>query len=291
MRVKDSVFGSKSEKQGFRHLESTWRSDYRIFPNLPLPMVIEAEQRMESSNFFFKTSVDYVVCTREGRPLVAIDFDGRGQGFNREDGYVQFRETEDPRRKSKFDLKCKWAKAAHLPYFVVASEELEHIYKGIKLAVVDGLIGHVIASRDCYEQLSLFFGSHSDEIDKLPWWERQAYIDWIGTQQEVASAFAYNPIVQKLGEVAQKLMDDFSLSFPMWSSQGPLADRYKDGWAGYFCASTTTSVGDVSSTVWIRNFGASSWSVAEAIAELTLYCKLYGLLSRNRGSDRVPDSL
>ena len=96
MRVKDSVFGSNSEKQGFRHLEGTWRGDYRVFPNLPLPMLFEAEKGMESSNFFFKTSVDYVVCTREGRPLVAIDFDGLGQGFNRKDGYVQSLETEDP---------------------------------------------------------------------------------------------------------------------------------------------------------------------------------------------------
>ena len=57
---------------------------------------------------FFKTNVDYVLCTKEGRPLLAIDFDGLGRGFDRYGTYVNVVETDDKYRKLKFDLKLKW---------------------------------------------------------------------------------------------------------------------------------------------------------------------------------------
>ena len=44
---------------------------------------VEPDKRMPSGsyNLFFTTSIDYVLCTKEGIPLLGIDFDGLGGGL------------------------------------------------------------------------------------------------------------------------------------------------------------------------------------------------------------------
>ena len=90
MAVRDSIFGSRSEERGFRFIEHTWGEDYVVYPQIPLSALFTPDPKWrDTSNFFFKTSVDYVLCTNEGRPILAIDFDGLGGGFDRDGEYVQ----------------------------------------------------------------------------------------------------------------------------------------------------------------------------------------------------------
>ena len=94
-----------------------------------------------TTSYFFKTSMDYVLCTNEGRPLLAIDFDGMGRGFDRDGEYVQIEATKDRYRKSKFDFKLRYAIDNGFPYHIVASEEFNYLGDGIEFH---------IGRRDCW---------------------------------------------------------------------------------------------------------------------------------------------
>ena len=150
MAVRESIFGSKSEERGFRSIEYTWGERYRVIPQFPMSGLFEpnpARVREGTSNLFFKTSFDYMLATEEGRPLLAIDFDGMGKGFDRDGEYVQIEATKDRYRKSKFDFKLRYAIENDFPYHIVASEEFNYLGDGAELTLVDGIIGSVLSTK------------------------------------------------------------------------------------------------------------------------------------------------
>ena len=78
MGLKDSVFASKSERRGFQQIDSEWGHKYSLYPNLPFSIIFEPDKPISgTSNLFFKTSIDYTLCGKNDKPLLAIDFDGR----------------------------------------------------------------------------------------------------------------------------------------------------------------------------------------------------------------------
>ena len=81
MAVKDSIFGSKREERYFRSIEHTWGTDYAVYPQIPLSEILDADPEFleDEKDFFYKTSVDYVLCSHGSRPILAIDFDGMGK--------------------------------------------------------------------------------------------------------------------------------------------------------------------------------------------------------------------
>ena len=148
MAVRHSIFGSKSEEKGFRSIEHTWGEDFVVYPQIPLSALFTPDLNWrDTSNFFFKTSVDYVLCKKDGHPILAIDFDGLGGGFDRDGEYVQVEATQDRFRKRKFDIKLQFARLNNFPYHIVSSEEFSFLGEGIKLTVVDGIIGSEIAKK------------------------------------------------------------------------------------------------------------------------------------------------
>ena len=143
MSVRKSVFGSRAEKAGFEALDHEWGEEYRLIPNLPFLMIFNPDSTIRDGHFFFKTSVDYVLCARDDdRPLVAVDFDGLGGGVSRNGTYVPVRVPKgDPWRKLKFDTKLQYAQRYGFPYHVVSYDEFESVGEGIKLNIVDAFIG------------------------------------------------------------------------------------------------------------------------------------------------------
>ena len=169
MAAKDSIFGSKSEERGFRTIEHTWGAEYKIYPQIPLSGLFPPDPNWrDTSNFFFKTSVDYVLCTNEGRPILAIDFDGMGGGFNRDGEYVQVEPTSDRFRKVKLDTKLRFSKRNDFPYYIVSSQEFNFLGAGIELTVVDGIIGSIIAKKDFLNRAPSFLEEHGADIDSQP---------------------------------------------------------------------------------------------------------------------------
>ena len=85
MSVKKSIFGSKSEERGFRSIEHTWGEKYMLCTQFPWSALFTPDPKWrDTSNLFFKTSVDYLLASSEGQPLIAIDFDGMGNGYDKE---------------------------------------------------------------------------------------------------------------------------------------------------------------------------------------------------------------
>ena len=303
MTVKKSIFGSKSEERGFRSIEHTWGEGYRIFPQIPFSVLFEPDSSwQDTSNLFFKISIDYVLCTNQGRPLLAIDFDGLGRGFDREGRYVQVEETPDPHRKLKFDFKLRYAKESEFPYYVVASEEFEHLGKEIELTVVDGIIGSVLARRDFHDRIPSVVEEHRGIIDNLAPNEQYDYIQDLVISQEVDSDFAHNPIKKRVAEIRDQIYTisgSFSWAVSYWhyeepklpdldgpglfASVGSLTARLEamsnvERW-GCVCTLSDTSVGEVSEIVWIRNV-VHSLSLVQKIAELLVCSKLLRLLRK-----------
>ena len=165
MSVKKSVFGSKSEERGFRSIEHTWGEDYAIYPQFPWSGLFTPDPNWkDTTNLFFKTSVDYVFCEKGGRPLLAIDFDGMGRGFDRNGEYVQTEATSDRFRKVKFDFKLQWAKKEGLPYYIVSSEEFARLGKDVHLTVVDGIIGSTLARQAFHERVGDYVEERVDAL-------------------------------------------------------------------------------------------------------------------------------
>ena len=101
MSVKKSIFASEGERAGFKSIERTWGDRYRLVPQFPFSALFDADENVRNTaNLFYKTSIDYVLCTKEGQPLLAIDFDGLDKGHGSSYGtYQQSKVSTDPQRK------------------------------------------------------------------------------------------------------------------------------------------------------------------------------------------------
>lgn len=308
MELKQSIFGSKGEKNGFHLTERTWGDRYWLCSQMPLSALFTPDPNWrDTSNLFFKTNVDYVLCTKEGRPLLAIDFDGLGRGFDRYGTYVKVVETDDKYRKLKFDLKLEWARETNFPYYVVASDEFRSVGDGIELTVVDGIIGESLAHREFQERVSApsfanwleehtgpesrtrsvlkeYYGIDGSDLDR-------EVIESALTDLEIDCQFEHQPIIRKQIELRRCLEE--MLGESGWSggeyffSLHPGHIRFFRETAGRSgaivgceCTLHATPVGDVSAKARLREV-AYSTTIAPEVAELLALNKLY-LLLKNR---------
>ena len=289
MAVKDSIFGSGLEERGFRSMESTWGESYMLCSQLPMSVVFDPKSR-DTSNFFFKTSLDYVLCTKEGRPLLAIDFDGMGKGFDEDGEYVQVEPTRDRDRKSKFDFKLKYAQDNNFPYHVVASEEFNFLSDEVTLTVADGIIGSIISNAAFLERGPLLLEEYAEKIGNQPFWYQSEYTQDLLTDLETECFLEHDPLVRKETEVRKQLLEMIDC-IPRWGFRyfSPLKDsevlpnyyEVKNNVASLGCVVTIydTPVGEVSEIASVRNVAYSA-SIVREIAELLAWSKLLRLLLR-----------
>jgi len=150
MRIKNHVFGSKRERELYRTLRSHW-APWPIYPQLPFQAIIDFQTSPSLSGkekgFLRRTSVDYTFCGKEDRPILSIEFDGLGDGFSRDVEYVQQKHTDDPMRKTKFDLKLRVCREAGYPLLIVASEEAQSIGPELHETIVDGIVGQILSQK------------------------------------------------------------------------------------------------------------------------------------------------
>ena len=306
MAVRKSVFGSKGEERGFRSIEHTWDEEYRVFPQLPFSWLFEPDPGWrDTANLFFKTSIDYVLCTKAGRPLLAIDFDGLGRGFDRDGQYIQVEETRDPHRKLKFDFKLRYAKKNDFPYYVVASEEFRRLDKEIELTAMDGIIGAVLAGIDFEEHIESLVEENREAIDNLPPDEQYEYTQDLVLQQEVMSDLDHNLVTQRVLEFREQIqaisgswswreehrhyeepelpnLEGRGVLGSLKGATARLAAMSEVERVGCVFTLSDTPVGEVSDIVWIRNVGSYSQSLTlvRKFAELLACNKLLRLLRK-----------
>lgn len=309
MGVRASVFGSRSEERGFRSIQHKWGDRYNLYPQLPFSAIFEPDHTIhDTSNLFYKTSIDYTLCTKGNTALLAIDFDGMGHGFDRNGNYVPVKKTSDPYRKDKFDFKLRYAKRNGLPYHIISYEELDPIGEATNLAIMDGIIGFQIARRDFDAKIVERVSCEQDIIDALSPDERYEYIQTLVTDQEVLSEIEHDPIVKRAMQLHSEL-GKLGCKVPRWgysyveepelpdleydppASMLPTLESFKarcaamGGVMRIGCIySLKTSLGEVSEIAWMRNVGnlSQTFVIVQNIAELLVYAKALRLANKSR---------
>ncbi len=158
MGINKTVFGSRAEKKNYDRLSRQWGDKYRIYHNLPFLQVLNTEGisldlKYKQHEYLKKTSIDYIFCDNEGKPLIALDFDGMLEGFNvgldyhKSQSHPSLDEKKEKEREDGFKLKLRIAHDSSFPLFIVGSKEFKNFSTGISLTIVDAIIGEVLASR------------------------------------------------------------------------------------------------------------------------------------------------
>ena len=300
MAVKKSVFSSDSEKQGFESIEHTWGDEYRVLPQFPFSALFDPDDTVKNEgDFFYKTSIDYVLCTKWGKPLLAIDFDGLGKGFSNMDfdlasfrpsvQYIEVEKTNDENRKVKFDFKLRYAMKNFFPYYVVASDEFQELDRDINLTIVDALIGRELYKGDIRHRIQSAVDGRSDAIAKLNPSQQEEYIQRLILVEEIESELENDAVILKTAEIEQRIdaMGGLRgahrvdwLSEDEFPNQSHEAGSSSSGVKRVGCKYSLheTSVGDVSATAWMRNLG-DDW-IVHNIAQLLVSTKLLRLLKK-----------
>jgi hypothetical protein len=309
MPVHDSIFGSKSEEIGYRDIKRTWGDEYAVYPQVPWAQLFDLEpaQWRGTTNFFYQTSVDYVLC-KNGRPLLAIDFDGLGRGCDRAFKYVQVEATKDRRRKEKFDVKLRCARDNDFPYHIVSYEEFQPIGE-THLTVVDAIISNVLVrAADTGQDLN--DGATLGRF-RIPGTKYDVPLD-IFDDHTVAMNVRHNKFWHKTFQVKDQIQSmtgtaAYDVSYkasghpalpgvpkhPWDESDMPALWRRITAfamadWCGCTAVMVDTPVGEVSATFQMRNVGKTTetLTVAQEIADLMVWSTLLGRLRRTTGGKR-----
>jgi hypothetical protein len=142
---RDTIFDSASERELFRAISGSWEPHYHVYPHVPFANLIDLDPHLlaaEELSFLHKTTVDYVLVEGEGKPRLAIEFDGMGQGISRHGRYIQKVATKrDPNRGWKLDLKVRTAKSCGFPFLVMSYDEKAVVDEETNITVLHGIVG------------------------------------------------------------------------------------------------------------------------------------------------------
>ena len=302
MKVRKVIFGSKSERELFNVLHSHWSKQFDLCPSLPLASILDVGDESLSDGergLVYKTSVDDTLCTKQGGPLISVEFDGMCHGFSKAGEFIQVvPSSNDPNRKRKLDLKLRLCNAVGYPLLVVSYDEKNPIGEGTTLTIVDGLIGQVLANRQFRDTLGQTLEANRGWFEPVPSHEQHEVIQELVIDAEVLAALAWNPLAKKAAQLEHEAWEKGlwkshsveSLSDPeLPISADILADpeateRFIEviqntQFRRMGCRMTAkTPEGDVTETAWVRNFdgyaGVSPGGLAEDIATLILAQRL-----------------
>jgi hypothetical protein len=280
MAAQKLVFASKSERQNFYKVRRQWGKDYNLYPNLPFLMVFNTKDLFNLSNWELKkieltpremsrlkkTSIDYTLCDKEDTPLVCIEFDGFQEGFNLGTKYhTGF--PSDEWRQEITELKLKVAHNSMFPFFVVGSRHFADFSGDLRLTIVDGIIGEVLAKRATSDRFAKGFspedaGYSQTDFDDLHELEQNDIVqDWaLGV--EVTAECEHNPITVKLWGLKQELdLYNYGSRYVHYPEAPGTEDMkarikgLKDAiLLGAECIVKTPDLGEVKRTCWLPNF-------------------------------------
>lgn len=315
MGVKNDVFQSKSERRNYHKLESVWGNDYRIYHNLPFLNVFTPKNLIDWSdwrspkpfsltelefNRLKKTSIDYTLCNQSDKPLVCIEYDGLQEGFNVGTQYFADHMAfgPNPWRQEITELKLKVAHGSFFPFFVVGTDYFNDLTPELKLTIVDGLIGDVLANLAKQERFKQGFTSDEIGFSEEDWSSldpesQQLYLDDWALEVEVNADMTFNPISRARMDMARQLeVQSWSEEFLVYPEIPPAASlneraRYLENAQknGQRVTLHTKDYGDVSGTAWISNFKASYYngnSILEDLAFIAACEKFKKLQTRGQ---------
>jgi hypothetical protein len=303
MTVRRTIFGGTNEEELFRSIKSGWQEKFSIYPQVPFCQVFDLENlpiTKKQIDFLRKTSIDYTLCTKNGRPLLCVEFDGMGHGFSRNGEYVEVHPSLDTYRKLKLDLKLKIAELEKFPFYVVSYDEKVSISEEIHLNVVDGIIGQTFKHRDLPRIAKEWLDDEKDVLDSLSESDRDERIQDIVIGAEVEAELNWDPIAKRHADLEWELLKQgfFKGNRKEFLSEPELPDFDLNTGKGFEariqawnnvkrwgCKYTIyTTFGDITETAWVRNFEGSG------ISSMTISANIAGLLACNRAMNMTAAS-
>jgi hypothetical protein len=309
MAVKKNVFASRSERDNYYKLVRIWGSDYQIHHNLPFLNVFDTNNLIDIQdnsnitpiiltpieiNRLKKTSIDFTICDKEDSPILCIEFDGLQQGFNVGATYYPDRliYSPNPWRREITELKLRVARGSFFPFFVIGSKQFRDISENVKMTIVDGIIGEVLASKESHKTINDFsiekLSIPAEEFDQMsPQDQHEMIQNWVW-YVEIESEFNNNPIVKLRWQMERELnINGFSIENLTYPS---IAPGDKQGFNniilhGNRITYDTTDFGKISGDCWLPNFnmpGFSGWGLSEDIAAIVA-------LNKIKNKRRFPD--
>ena len=231
-----------------------------------------------------KTSIDYTLCDKDDTPLVCIEFDGLQEGFNLGTKYhTHFPSNQWRQEITEFKLKV--AHNSLFPFFVVGSRHFADFSDDLRLTIVDGIIGEVLAKRATHDRFAKGFspedaGYSQTDFDSLNELEQNDIVqDWaLGV--EVTAECEHNPITTKCFGLTRELdIHSYGSRFleypkaPGTENMKARAKALKDATLlGAECTVKTPDLGEVKRTCWLPNFNTPYFTglgLMEEIAQLT----------------------
>lgn len=296
MKIKKTVFGSKSEYKLFRALQNRWSKDFDLWPSLPFSSIIELDKpesflNIREREFFYDTNIDFTLCRKNGSPVLSIEFDGLGKGYSRNGQYIQIEESCDPYRKLKLDLKIKIANKLEYPFYVIAFEESKELAPDLNLTIVDGIIGQVLAKKEFQKKVEADYDENREMIESLPDSVQREYIQDLVLSAETISELEIDPIAKLASKyefeatengIAKRYSIEY-LNDPPFPEGDPFEDitmlekrielMQNAARVGCRIIINTPKI-EIMETVWIRNFEdkfISPLHIANNIAELIAF--------------------
>jgi hypothetical protein len=260
MKKSQIIFGSNSELRAFEAIDRHLPDGWRLYGNTPLSQVVEIrreELTQKKWAFYLKASVDFVLTNVRHEPVLAIEFDGLGDGYTSGKKYVLDRQVEDdPYRELKTTFKIEACYAVGLPLIVISFEEIKGVGSDDVLSLVNSMIGMHIASheyRDTIEQWDREGRGRGKTFEQLLWDDSR-----LRTQL----GFKNDPFLSKL-EAGWDEFQDLGATWSMSSLSRPdqltaLREQRPFDAVGcrYILKGGKLSV-PVMMTVWVRNFAGS----------------------------------
>lgn len=301
MGVNKTVFPSLPEREHFQHLKTRWGDRYKLYANLPFLTVFNIDDLFDLTaptqpapislgkadlDRLKKTSIDYTLCSGDDAPLLCIEFDGMQQGTNIGTQYVAVSDTS-PWRREILGLKLKVAHGSFFPFFVMSSSQFVYFDRNDKLAMVDCVIGSVLANMETRKRIAKGFspedvGIDQDTFDQMPESEKHELIqDWV-IGIEVDAEVAHNPLVEMIGQIRESLgAQNMSLKFIDHPSIAGISDPLERARA----VDSVPEIGaqalvrlpdgrQFSGSVWVPNFNTPGYSPFSFIMELAEYAAL-----------------
>lgn len=208
MKTQNNIFASNSERKNYYKLLERWGEKYRIHQNIPFLRVFDVkpdEVRTKGTfEYLKKTSIDYVLCDTNDRPLLAVEYDGVQQGISVGTTYVPGKVFAQSRAwgiETKLDVAYQCA----FPLIVVSDTEFDYL-AGTGLMVIDGLIGTILAKqafkrefqeRNFEKFLLERYEITPEQFEHLPRDEQQGYFESFGVDVEIDTEWDNNPVVRR----------------------------------------------------------------------------------------------
>jgi hypothetical protein len=237
--------------------------------------------------YFLKAAVDYAFVYPDGRPLLAIEFDGVGGGFSHGREYVPSRLTQYQNRAWTIRFKLRAAARAYFPLFVISGEEIAHLDEASSLAIVDGIVGQIFSSREERRLVEELLEQDGDLISRMEPAQADEHLQDLVLQAGVISDLEFDALAIAVAQERQRCMEQFGFGgggfHKPWLYDPPLPDFsgapsddqiYRRAQAMKTArrvgAHVGVAIGDgryIDATAWMRNIGQEHGLIPELVIE------------------------